>query len=142
MAKATAATKPVDEVKPVDEAKAEEFKDRAEADFDPAETAQKRLERLTKETEKTLKEARAAARAEVKKERDAEESTVLAPIAEQITKLLAEAEEKTGKIFRNFSFYYKFKKDAEKSDVKTTHSLVTARGESTEDEDEESTEAE
>lgn len=124
--------------KPVDEAKAQDFKERAEADIDPVETAQQRLERLEKETKATLDAARKEAREEKAKAAAEEEEKVLTPLAEEITKLLTAAEEKTGKVFRNFSFYYKFKKDAEKPEVKTTHSLVTPRGESTEDENEDS----
>lgn len=53
----------------VDESKAEEFKKRAEADFDPAETSRQRLERLTREVKeleaKTVAEEQAAAAAKV-----------------------------------------------------------------------------
>lgn len=117
---------------PVDEAKAEEYKERAEADFDPAETARERLARLEAEAAETLAAARKAAKAEAKAEKEREEREVLAPLETKIRELLAEVETTTGKIFRNFSFYHKLPKTGDAS-VKMNYSLVTPRGESTED---------
>lgn len=135
------ATKKPETVKPVDADKAAEFQERAEADFDPAETARERLARLESETKGTLDKARKEAREEAKKESDEEFGKIVQPELDRMLPILREIEAKTGKIFRSFSFYFKFPKGATEPDVKFTHSLVTARGESTEDEETEETDS-
>ncbi len=125
----------------VDEEKAAEFRERAEADFDPGETARERLARLEAETKAVIDKARKEAREEAKKESDEEFGKIVQPELDRMLPILREIEEKTGKIFRSFSFYFKFPKGAEEPDVKFTHSLVSPRGESTEDEETDSSES-
>lgn len=120
-------------VEPVSDAKAEEFKERAEADFDPVETAVDRLARLDVETKAAMKAARKEVRDEKKQASKEIADKVIAPELAKIAEILVGIETASGKIFRTFSYVYKFGKYDEFPQLKVRYSLITPRGESTAD---------
>lgn len=103
------------------------------ADTPQSESARDRLARLEAELKDKLRSARREARREIKAEQDQAETASLQPTFDSMVERLAEIEQETGKIFRSFSFYYKFGKDSEKPEIKFNYSLVRPRGESTDD---------
>ena len=109
----------------------ENIKAVVEADFDPSETARERLARLEAESKVAILEARKEAREEAKVESAQEFEKIVEPALAEIQKILENVEEATGKIFRNFSYYYKLPKGAIAPDIKSKQALVTPRGEST-----------